>query len=93
MKNELEEYVMQYKNFNLKKFVKKFYRKKIFELIKISQFSRTNPQNEKFNYPRIFKKSIVNHYVLNNNFFYTQLAFAFSPQIDSYYAYLFFYFS
>ena len=33
---------------------------------------------------------MVNHYVLNDHFFYTQLAFAFAPQKDCYYAYLFF---
>ena len=33
---------------------------------------------------------IVIYCVLNNNFFYTQLAFAFVLQIDSYYAFCFF---
>ena len=32
----------------------------------------------------------VIYYVLNNNFFYTQLAFAFVPQKDSYYAFFLF---
>ena len=41
---------MQYENFNLKKSKKTFMVKKSL---------RTNPQNEKFNYPRIFKKPTV----------------------------------
>ena len=75
-----------------KQFKKTFYDKKIFKLIKKSEFfhiSRTNPRN-RFNCPRIFKKSnksgyIVTFHVLNNNFSYTQLAFAVVPQKDSYY--------
>ena len=45
-----------------------------------------------FNCPKIKNISpsdlIVIYYVLNNNF-YTQLAFAFVPQKDSYYAFFF----
>ena len=63
-----------------KKFQKFFISKKSLKSQKKSEFSknlRTNLQN-KFNSPRIFKNlksdQIVIFYMLNNNFFYTQVA-------------------
>ena len=53
----------------------------------------TNPQN-KFNYPKIKRilsnDPIVIYYTLSNNFFYTQLAFAFVPLRDSCYEFFLF---
>ena len=71
---------------------KNFYSKKIFKLIKNWEFFhiffRTNSWN-KFNCLRIFKKiqKVIKYlpFMLNYNFSYTQLAFTFVPQKDSYY--------
>ena len=57
-----------------------------------SYISRTNPQN-KFNCPRIFKNlksdQIVISYVLNRNFFYTQVAFAYvTDNTDAFFLFL-----
>ena len=50
-----------------------------------------------FNCPKINRillgGLIAIYYVLNNSFFNTQLAFAFIPQKDSYYAFSLFFFS
>ena len=71
---------------------------KLLKNFRIFYISGTNPWIKKINFPRILKKSlksssIVIYYVFNNNFFYTQLAFAFVSQKDSYCALFFFFFS